>query len=197
MMWRGEAKQAFGEPLETIAVAVAAAVLLLLPLFEVGADPVAGIVGALVGLAMGAVAARRFDASGRPSSRPPARLPGRRAGYVQPVSGARFSEAELEEAVSRLTDGTRLRAAEARVAAAAPALQRVLAGGPRRRRLVRRIAPGGARAGRRYDPDERATAVDVLLAEETRISMMVGVAVGWALADELGPPTITNDEEES
>jgi hypothetical protein len=47
------------------------------------------------------------------------------------------------------------------------------------------------------DPDERATAVDVLLAEETRISMMVGVAVGWALADELGSPTITNDEEES
>jgi membrane associated rhomboid family serine protease len=63
MIWRGEAKQAFGEPLETIGIAVAAAVLLLLPLFEVGADPVAGIVGALVGLAMGAVAARRFDAS--------------------------------------------------------------------------------------------------------------------------------------
>ena len=39
------------------------------------------------------------------------------------------------------------------------------------------------------DAAERATAVDILLAEETRISMMVGVAVGWALADELGPPT--------
>jgi hypothetical protein len=26
---------------------------------------------------------------------------------------------------------------------------------------------------------------------------MVGVAVGWALADELGPPTPTPDEKES
>ena len=109
------------------------------------------------------------------------------------MSGARFSEAELEEAVSRLTDGTRLRAAEARVAAAAPARTRWSAGGwfgeSHRAELERVVSVD--------DPDERATAVDVLLAEETRISMMVGVAVGWALADELGPPTITNDEEES
>ena len=47
------------------------------------------------------------------------------------------------------------------------------------------------------DEAERATAVDTLLAEEARISMMVGVAVGWALADELGPPTPTPDQEES
>jgi hypothetical protein len=114
------------------------------------------------------------------------------------VSGARFTETELEEAVSRLTDGTRLHAAEARVAAAAPALQRVLAGalaaggwfGESHRAELERVVSVD-------DLDERATAVDVLLAEETRISMMVGVAVGWALADELGSPTITNDEEES
>jgi hypothetical protein len=35
------------------------------------------------------------------------------------------------------------------------------------------------------DPEERLTAVRTLLAEEARIGMMVGVAVGWALADEL------------
>lgn len=59
MMWRGEAKRHLSEPLETIAVTVAAVVLLLLPLVEVGADPFAGFVGGLVGLGMGALAARR------------------------------------------------------------------------------------------------------------------------------------------
>ena len=35
------------------------------------------------------------------------------------------------------------------------------------------------------DQDERLTAVRTLLAEEARMGMMVGVAVGWALAQEL------------
>ena len=35
------------------------------------------------------------------------------------------------------------------------------------------------------DPDERIVAVRTLLAEETRIGMMVGVAVGWELRNEL------------
>jgi len=114
------------------------------------------------------------------------------------VSGAAFTEAELEEAVGRLTEGSRLQAAEASVAAAAPALQRV---------LVEALAAGGwfdeshraelERVTSIEDAAERATAVDVLLAEETRISMMVGVAVGWALADELGPPTPIPHREEN
>ena len=114
------------------------------------------------------------------------------------MSGAAFTEAELEAAVGRLTEGSRLRAAEAHVAAAAPALQRV---------LVEALAAGGwfgdshraelRRVTSIEDPAERATAVDVLLAEETRISMMVGVAVGWVLADELGPPTETPEREEN
>jgi hypothetical protein len=124
-------------------------------------------------------------------------MPAAAPGYVQPVSGAAFTEAELEEAVGRLADGARLRAAEARVAAMAPALQRVLAEalaaggwfGESHRAELERVTSIG-------DPAERATAVDVLLAEESRISMMVGVAVGWALADELGPPTPIPDREE-
>lgn len=112
------------------------------------------------------------------------------------MSGAAFSEAELEAAVGRLTDGSRLRAAEARVAAAAPALQRVLAEalaaggwfGESHRAELRRVSSID-------DPADRATAVDVLLAEESRISMMVGVAVGWALAGELGPPTPIPEQE--
>jgi hypothetical protein len=75
------------------------------------------------------------------------------------------------------------------VAAVAPTLQRV---------LVEALAAGGwfgdshraelARITGIEDERERAEAIDLLLAEETRIAMMVGVAVGWVLADELGPP---------
>ena len=35
------------------------------------------------------------------------------------------------------------------------------------------------------DPEERIAAVRTLLAEEARMGMMVGVAVGWALNEEL------------
>lgn len=59
MLWRAEAKSNFSEPLDAIGVGVAAAVLLLLPLVEVGADPVAAFVGGLVGIGMGTLAARR------------------------------------------------------------------------------------------------------------------------------------------
>ena len=38
------------------------------------------------------------------------------------------------------------------------------------------------------DVGERLTALRTLLAEEARIGMMVGVAVGWALCDELNKP---------
>ena len=111
------------------------------------------------------------------------------------VESRKFSEAELEQAVERLVDGTRLREAEAHVGGVAPALQRVLA---------EALASGGwfddshraeiDRIARIADERERASALDLLLAEETRISMMVGVAVGWVLADELGPPETRGEE---
>ncbi len=101
-------------------------------------------------------------------------------------SSPRYPSDEVEAAVERLTEGSRLQEAEASVASSAPALQRVLtealaAGGwfegPHREELERVAAI--------EDPEERLTAVATLLAEETRISMMVGVAVGWAVAEEL------------
>jgi hypothetical protein len=112
------------------------------------------------------------------------------------MSETAFSEDELEEAVGRLTDGARLRAAEAQVATAAPALQRVLAEalaaggwfGDSHRAQVERIAAI-------EDGAERAAAIDLILAEEGRISMLVGVAVGWVLAGELGPPEGGNKHE--
>ena len=61
MLWGAEAKTHFSEPLDVIGVSVVAAVLLLLPLVEITADPIAGLVGGLVGLGMGSLAARRAD----------------------------------------------------------------------------------------------------------------------------------------
>ncbi|MEJ7876684.1 MAG: hypothetical protein WKF62_08485, partial [Solirubrobacterales bacterium] len=42
-----------------------------------------------------------------------------------------------------------------------------------------------AQAASTDDEAERLVALRTLLAEETRVGMLVGVAVGWALADEL------------
>ena len=87
-----------------------------------------------------------------------------------------FSDEELDAAIEALSDPERFREAEARVARAAPQLQRVLnealnAGGffEAHESQVRKAAG-----------DE--TAVRTLLAEETRMGMLVGVAVGWELA---------------
>ena len=95
-------------------------------------------------------------------------------------------ESELEAAIERLMDAERFAEAEKVVARAAPQLQKVLAAA---------LAAGGwfgephenetLRAATVPDPDERITAVRALLAEEARMGMMVGVAVGWALNEEL------------
>lgn len=62
MLWRGEAREGQSEPLDAIGVTVVAAVLLLLPVVDIGSDPIAGLVGGIVGLLMGALAARRAAA---------------------------------------------------------------------------------------------------------------------------------------
>lgn len=96
------------------------------------------------------------------------------------------SEQELEAAIERLMEAERFAEAEQIVARAAPQLQKV---------LVAALAEGGwfgepheaetLRAATVPDPDERLAAVRALLAEEARMGMMVGVAVGWALNEEL------------
>ena len=98
-----------------------------------------------------------------------------------------YSETELQAAVEALADADRFREAERLVASAAPSLQKVLA---------EVLAAGGwfedshqaalLEAVGRPEGEERIAAVRTLLAEEGRITMMIGVAVGWALADELG-----------
>lgn len=97
-----------------------------------------------------------------------------------------YSDAELEAAVEMLADAERFREAESMVTAAAPGLQRILSTA---------LASGGwfeeshqaaiLEAASKPDSEERIAAVRTLLAEEGRIAMMIGVAVGWALAEEL------------
>jgi hypothetical protein len=104
-------------------------------------------------------------------------------------------ESELEAAIERLLDPERFSVAERIVAQAAPQLQKVLASA---------LAEGGwfgepheaetLRAATVPDPDERIAAVRGLLAEEARMGMMVGVAVGWALKEEMSGPAGGDDE---
>jgi hypothetical protein len=98
----------------------------------------------------------------------------------------RHSDAEIDAAIEALSDPARLEEAQQLVASKAPQLQRILD-----------IALASAdwfdtahqaevlKAAGTADPDERVTAVRTLIAEETRVSMLVGVAVGYELAQRL------------
>jgi hypothetical protein len=105
-------------------------------------------------------------------------------------------QARLDSALDALTDREKFRAAESVVAAAAPKLQRILAEaleeggwfGEAHEEEVRKAASAAT-------DEERATALRTLLAEEARMGMMVGVAVGWALAEELSETTETDEED--
>jgi hypothetical protein len=94
-----------------------------------------------------------------------------------------YTDAELDAAIAELTEPTRLRDAQDVVMRAAPSLQRVLAAA---------IAEGGwfdaaheaavREAAAEGDAEMRLRAVKTLLAEETRLGMLVGVAVGFELS---------------
>ena len=99
--------------------------------------------------------------------------------------------------IAALTEPQRLREAQALVSRAAPALQRVLGlaldeGGwfdSGHNQAVREAAG-------QEDPGQRIREVQTLLAEETRLGMLVGVAVGFELARELasGPGPTTQED---
>ena len=97
-----------------------------------------------------------------------------------------FSDAEIDAAVQAMSEPGRLEEAQRLVATAAPQLQRILDaaledaewfGSAHRSEVLK--AAGAA------DPEERYQAVRRLVEEETRVSMLIGVAVGLSLADVL------------
>ena len=107
-----------------------------------------------------------------------------------------YSKAQLEAAVERLSEPERFREAEQIVASVAPELQAV---------LVTALGSGGwfgeshqaetLKAATMPDQDQRLTAIRALLTEETHLGMMVGVAVGWALKNELDQEVTPTSEQ--
>ena len=97
-----------------------------------------------------------------------------------------YTAEEVDAAIAALGDPERVAHAQEVVTHAAPSLQRVLA---------QALAEGGwfgsahdaevTRVASEPDADARVSAVDVLVAEQTRLGMFVGVAVGFELAHEL------------
>ena len=93
------------------------------------------------------------------------------------------TEAEIDAAVQVLSDPARLEDAQRVVASAAPSLQAILEnaleaaewfGSAHRAQVME--------ATGQEDPMERLGAVQRLIVEETRVSMLIGVAVGYELA---------------
>jgi hypothetical protein len=107
-----------------------------------------------------------------------------------------YTAAEVDAAVAKLADPERFDHATEIVTHAAPSLAGV---------LDRALTDGGwygaaheellERASTEPDPHERLSAVRALVDEQTRVGMLVGVAVGLELAGELAAvePTITEE----
>ena len=97
-----------------------------------------------------------------------------------------YSDDQIDSAIDAISEPDVFRETERQVARAAPRLQGILA---------EALGAGGwfgeshetesLKAATVPDEEARLTAVRTLLAEEARMGMMVGVAVGWALADKL------------
>jgi len=97
-----------------------------------------------------------------------------------------YSDAEIEAAIQALADPARLEEAQRIVGANVPRLQRIL-----NEALQAADWFGSAHqaavleAAGKPAVDDRMTAVRTLIAEETSVSMLIGVAVGYELAHEL------------
>jgi hypothetical protein len=113
------------------------------------------------------------------------------------VSDARYTAEQVDAAVEALgTDPERLGHAQELVTHAAPGLQRILgealdAGGWFGQAHEDQIA----KAAQGDVAEERMRAVRTLVAEETRLGMLVGVAVGFELARELQRNQIEEEED--
>ncbi len=99
-----------------------------------------------------------------------------------------FSSLEIDAAIAALSEPGRLAAAQELVSRAAPSLERVLGSALREGGWFDAAHNAAVRdAVALSDADARLAAVRTLLAEETRLTMLVGVAVGFELARELAP----------
>ena len=91
------------------------------------------------------------------------------------------SDEEIDRAIEALSDPARLEEAQRLVESKVPQLQRIL--DPALKGWLDQVEL--LKAAGRADPEERLTAVRELITEETRASMLVGVAVGYELGQML------------
>jgi hypothetical protein len=106
-----------------------------------------------------------------------------------------LSDEQVDAAVRALSDPGRFEGAERLVSAAAPQLQQVLAHALNEGGWFGAAHQSEVRsAATEPDEDARVARIETLLAEETRMGMLVGVAVGWQLASELGNPNDTEGD---
>ncbi len=149
---------------------------------------------------------QRLRSRSRPGRRPIIRLPSPAPGRPSRLPTHTYTAEEVDAAIEVLLDPDRLRHAQEVVTHGAPGLQRV---------LNEALAEGGwfgsaheeqvARALASPDEEDRGRAVRTLLAEETRMGMLVGVAVGFELANvlrdgrepETGQRPERNDDKET
>jgi hypothetical protein len=101
-----------------------------------------------------------------------------------------YTADEVDAAVTALTEPDRLRHAQEVVTHAAPALQRILDQALDEGGYLSAAGPQVAQLVALEDPEERRVAVRRMIAEEARLGMLVGAAVGFELARELAriPP---------
>jgi hypothetical protein len=108
-----------------------------------------------------------------------------------------YTDAELDAAITEITDPSRMREAQNIVMRAAPSLQRVLTAAMQdggwfdagHQQAVREAAVHD-------DAQTRLRAMQTLLEDETRLGMMVGVAVGFELSralERIHPPDHQED----
>jgi hypothetical protein len=102
------------------------------------------------------------------------------------AGSAEPTEEAIEAALAALSEPDRFKVAERRVARFVPELQHILGQALREggwfdeahESQLRKVASA-------EDEEARLTALRTLVAEETRLGMLIGVAVGWELGREL------------
>ncbi|MBA2346776.1 MAG: hypothetical protein H0V81_00635 [Solirubrobacterales bacterium] len=93
-----------------------------------------------------------------------------------------FTAEQVDAAVELLSDPERLKHAQAVVTHAAPALQRILNEALDEGGYLTATGAAVAQAAGSEPLEDRIVAVRTLLAEETRLGMLVGATVGFELA---------------
>lgn len=109
-----------------------------------------------------------------------------------------FTAEQVDAAVEVLSDPDRLKHAQEVVTHAAPALQRILNEALDEGGYLTASGAAVAQAAETEPVDQRLLAFRTLLAEETRLGMLVGATVGFELARVLtqGPIPTTPTREE-